>query len=358
MKKRQPHKNIPEGCFEEEQGQGGFYGPVSHLIRKQPSTRWKDIQGPLKPRMFDLVSLQKEKECWKKLLYNDWLNIHFYHCESQPETAFRSADGDLLFFCHEGEGLVLTEYGLLHYSSGQYVLIPKCFTHVFVPEKPSGFFVVESLKSHYREPDRGLLGRNALYAPDSLIRPDLPALHSYLKNKDLKFKEIAVYRQNTVTHFSYEDCIFDVMEWKGDLFPCSLHMKDIMPVMSHRVHLPPSVHSTFLTDDFIVCSFLPRPLETDASALKVPFYHQNTDYDEVIFYHAGDFFSRDNLHAGMMSLHPAGFPHGPHPQAIEGIKNKTHTNEYAVMIDSRHPLKQDESLKGLEVVDYWKSWQK
>ena len=356
MKKRQPHKNIPKDHFEEEQGQGGFYGPVSHLIRKQPSTRWTHIEGPLKPSMFDLVPLQKEKECWKKLLYNDCLNIHFYYCEKQPQTAFRGADGDLLFFCHKGEGVVLTEYGLLNYSSGQYILMPKCLTHVFIPKKPSSFFVVESLKSHFREPDRGMLGRHALYSEDSLIRPDLPALHNYLKENNLQFKQVTVYRQNTATQFSYEDCIFDVVEWKGDLFPCTLHMKDIMPVMSHRVHLPPSVHTTFLTDDFIVCSFLPRPLEQDEDALKVPFYHQNTDYDEVIFYHDGDFFSRDNLHAGMMSLHPAGFPHGPHPKAIKAAKEKTFTSEYAVMLDSSQPLKQAEDLKNLEVKDYWKSW--
>jgi hypothetical protein len=60
--------------------------------------------------------------------------------------------------------------------------------------------------------------------------------------------------------------------------------------------------------------------------------------DEVLFYHNGDFFSRANLHSGMMSFHPAGFPHGPHPKAIDKVKGKTHTDEYAVMIDTRQPL--------------------
>ena len=358
MKKRQPHKNIPKGCFEEEQGQSGFYGPASHLIKKKPSARWINIEGPLKPRLFDLRSLQKEKECWKRLLYNDSLNIHFYKIEGQPEGAFRGADGDLLFFCHEGEGLVLTEYGLLNYSASQYILIPKCLTHVFIPKKVSSFLIIESLKGHFREPVRGLLGRHALYDSSALIRPDLAKLQKYLKENQLEFKKITVYHQGEMTHFSYKDCIFDVVEWQGDLFPFTLDMRDIMPVMSHRAHLPPSAHSTFLTEDFIVCSFLPRPLEQDKDALKVPFYHQNTDYDEVLFYHKGDFFSRDNLKAGMMSLHPAGFPHGPHPQAIENIKDKTFTNEQAVMIDSKLRLKQDENLKKTEVKDYWKSWQK
>ena len=159
------------------------------------------------------------------------------------------------FFVHEGEGVVLTEYGLLNYSSSQYILIPKCLTHAFIPKKPSSFFVIESLGSHFRQPNRGLLGRHALYSEDSLIRPDLPALQNYLKDNHLEFKKITVFRDNEITYFSYKECIFDVVEWKGDLFPCSLHMKDIMPIMSHRVHLPPSAHTTFLTDDFIVCSF-------------------------------------------------------------------------------------------------------
>ena len=38
---------------------GGFYGPVSHLIRKQPSTRWVNIEGPLKPYMFDLAPFKR-----------------------------------------------------------------------------------------------------------------------------------------------------------------------------------------------------------------------------------------------------------------------------------------------------------
>ena len=95
----------------------------------------------------------------------------------------------------------------------------------------------------------------------------------------------------------------------------------------------------------------------DKGALKVPFYHQNIDYDEVLFYHDGDFFSRDNLHAGMLSFHPAGFAHGPHPKAVAAANDKTKTDECAVMIDTRKPLKKDAALGAVELQDYWKSWQ-
>ena len=358
MKKRQAHRDIPQGCFEEEQGQGGFYGPVSHLIREKPPTRWIDIKGALKPRMYDLNSWMKKPECWKQLLYNECLRIHFFQQSRVTETAYRGANGDLLFFCHRGKGVLLSEYGLLNYAAGQYILIPKCLSHAFVPESSSCFLVIESLKGHFREPDRGLLGRNALYDSTAKVRPDLASLHRFLKKQGLKFKQILVFHEEESTCFSYKDCVFsDVREWKGDLFPFRLSMNDIMPVMSHRAHLPPSAHSTFLTDDFIVCSFLPRPLEQDKTALKVPFYHQNTDYDEVIFYHKGGFFSREDLKPGMLSFHPAGFPHGPHPKAVKNIESKSHTDEYAVMLDSRQRLKASKDLSSIELSSYWKSWQ-
>jgi len=132
----------------------------------------------------------------------------------------------------------------------------------------------------------------------------------------------------------------------------------LMPLLSARVHLPPSAHTTFAANGFVVCTFLPRPLESDADALKVPFYHQNIDYDEMLFYHDGNFFSRDNLHAGMITMHPAGFPHGPHPKAVKNIGNKTHTDEVAVMIDTWKSFKIDPQLEKVELKDYWKSWMK
>ena len=40
----------------------------------------------------------------------------------------------------------------------------------------------------------------------------------------------------------------------------------------------------------LVSTFAPRPLESDPKPLRVPFYHRNMDYDEVLFYHQGNFF--------------------------------------------------------------------
>ena len=354
---KQAHKAIPEGHVEEEQGLKGFYGPVSHLVKKKPSTRWVNIKGPLKPRMFDTVEL-KALNKWNRLFYNNHMAIYFVQFEKGFfESAFRNADGDSIYFCHSGRGELWTEYGLLNYTKGSYIVVPKCLTHYFVPKEDSKILIIENKSSHFQEPDRGIAGRNSLYDTQTLGRPDLDRLYKVLNDTQKEVLKVQVKHTDEITEYEYSESIFDVVSWKGDLFPFTLHMDDIMPIMSHRAHLPPSAHSTFIARDFVVCSFLPRPLESDEDALRVPFYHQNIDYDEILFYHDGDFFSRDNLHPGMMSFHPAGFPHGPHPKARETIVGKKYTNEYAVMVDSRWPLKRDPEADQVEVQDYWKSWQ-
>lgn len=359
---KQAHKGIPEGHVEEEQGRKGFFGPVSHLIRKQPSTRWKKIDGPLKPRMFDLVKAIKSSDRQRLffnsdvVLYNQWIKPDTYQ-KGKTLKAFRNADGDAIYFCHIGQGTLLTEYGLFSYRPGDYIVLPKCIAHVFLPEQDSQFFIIENLGGDFREPDRGIVGRHAVYDTAQLAQPDLEALQNHLKKSGQACLEVEVKHDNETTYFSYEECIFDVVGWKGDFFPFKLNMDQIMPLMSHRAHLPPSAHTTFVAPNFVVCSFVPRPLESEDDALRVPFYHQNIDYDEILFYHNGDFFSRANLHSGMLSFHPAGFPHGPHPKAKDKIAGKTHTNEYAVMVDTRRPLQRDPSLDSLELQDYWKSWQ-
>lgn len=357
----QGHKGIPEGCFEEEQGRKGFFGPVSHLIKPQPSTRWTQIEGPLRPQLYDAVKMPKLWGAWQRMIFNNDVVLYNYwdkKTEHPLGQGFRNADGETLYFCHSGSGHVLTEYGLLDFRRGSYVLIPKCVTHTFHFSEDTQFLVIESRTGQYREPERGMVGRNAFYDPASFGKPNLEELHAFRQRTDSKVTRILVKRQDQFTAFSYADDYYDTLGWKGDFFPLTLHIDDLMPMLSARVHLPPSTHTTFASNGFVVCTFLPRPLETDADALKVPFYHQNIDYDEVLFYHDGNFFSRDNLHAGMLTLHPAGFPHGPHPKAVKNIGGKTHTDEVAVMIDSWQHLNVDPEFVRTEVPEYWQSWSK
>lgn len=360
----QGHKGIPEGLYEEEQGRKGFFGPVSHLLKPEPSTRWVAIDGPLRPHLYDAIALEKKIGSWQRLFFNSNVSIYnYWEQKTDPSNLSnldgkRNADGDTLFFCHSGKGYFVTEYGLLEFYKGQYVNVPKCVTYSVVAEEETYFLVIESRTSFFREPDRGMLGRNGFYDPEAIVKPDLEKQSELKKKLNFTCLSVSVKKLDHITTFKYTNCYYDTVGWKGDFFPFTLHVSRLMPVVSSRVHLPPSVHTTFVADGFVVCTFLPRRIEEDADALKVPFYHQNIDYDEILFYHDGNFFSRDNLHSGMITLHPAGFPHGPHPKAVKNINSKSHTDEYAVMIDTWQSLQVEPLIETVEVKEYWNSWNK
>ena len=61
----------------------------------------------------------------------------------------------------------------------------------------------------------------------------------------------------------------------------------------------------------------------------------------------------------MLTLHPCGFPHGPHPKALKKSQQNpaTFVEEVAVMIDSRHALEIGEAAAAVEVPEYVNSWQ-
>ena len=170
--------------------------------------------------------------------------------------------------------------------------------------------------------------------------------------------EVQVKSRGAVSRIVYPFNPLDAIGWKGDLSPVRVNWRDIRPVLSDRYHLPPSAHTTFVANRFVVCTFAPRPFETDPGALKVPFFHNNDDYDEVIFYHQCKFFRRDNIHPGMMTWHPAGFTHGPHPKAMKNaFEQKTAgTDEVAVMIDTRDALIADKRSSAIEWDGYAASW--
>ena len=222
---------------------------------------------------------------------------------------------------------------------------------------PLDLLLIESTNASYMLPDKGLVGPHAIFDPAMLDTPRID--DEFLAQQPGSSEwQVEVKRRGAVSLITYPFNPLDAIGWHGELAPVRLNVRDIRPLMSHRYHLPPSAHTTFLSSRFVVCTFVPRPFETDPRALKVPFFHNNDDYDEVIFYHAGDFFSRDNIHPGMVTFHPAGFTHGPHPKALARMfeQAKPATDEYAVMIDTRDPLDVTETGQSVEWQGYVDSW--
>lgn len=355
----QAHVGIPEGLCEEEHGREGFTGPVSHLYRTHPPTNWVKIEGPLKPRAFTCSQVPMAKTppaVVRPALMMQSQDASLYlstHSETMRHFV-RNADGDEVYFVHQGTGRFETDYGTLPYEPGDYVVIPKGTTYrAHVDVAPSLFLVVETPEP-ITVPDRGLLGQHALFDKGVLVAPELDTVDS-APAAGLEW-EVHIKRQGSSTRVVYPFYPMDVVGWKGDLWVAKLNVRDFRPVTSPRYHLPPSVHGTFKAGGCLISTFVPRPLESDPEALRVPFYHRNTDYDEVLFYHQGEFFSRAGIQPGMLTLHPQGIHHGPQPQAVQASKGKTQTCEVAVMIESKTPFAVTPEMEAIEIRDYALSW--
>lgn len=350
---KQAHVKIPENLFEEEHGRKGFFGRVTQLYRQNQPTNWTLIEGDLKPRNLPPIFGEKMLENkFVKVLYNNDCEIYLGSRNKPYDAFYRNADHDEMFFIHEGEGTMETTFGHIPFVKGDYIIMPRGTTYKTYIKKPCKFLKVES-NSEFEEPTRGILGPNALYDQTAKFIPEA-AVGSEQNLKDYK---VRVKYRGQNTRITYPFNPLDAVGWKGSLYPWKISIYDYCPINSHRYHIPPSGHSMFVAHNFVVCSFVERPLEhTSEGVLKVPFYHSNIDYDEVLFYHQGNFFSRDNIDAGAITYHPQGVHHGPHPKAFAKADEKDWTDEFAVMIDTRYPLEMTEEFKRLENKEYWKSW--
>jgi homogentisate 1,2-dioxygenase len=356
---RQAHCDLPAGTFERELGREGFFGPATHMYHRHPPTGWLRFEGEMRPRAFDTTHLGATGPTpWEasSLLQNAHMKLRLWQLDESMGELARNADGDDLLFVHEGAGDLYCDYGHMELREGDYLVLPRGTMWRLEVSAPMRMLMIEATGGSYLLPDKGLVGPHAIFDPAVLDTPRLD--EAFLDQQDETEWTVTVKGRGRVTRIYYPFNPLDAVGWKGDLAPVRVNWRDIRPLLSDRYHLPPSAHTTFVANRFVVCTFAPRPFETDPGALKVPFFHNNDDYDEVIFYHRGEFFSRDNIHPGMITYHPAGFTHGPHPKALQNAfeAKSPRTDEVAVMIDTRDSLSVDERAEAIEWDGYVDSW--
>ena len=360
---RQAHADLPNDTFEREMSKEGFFGPSAHIYHRNPPTGWIDWDGPLRPRAFNLNNLTQNADCpWNgvELLFNEHCRIAMWRASKSMKHLVRNADGDQLLFIHSGSGELYSDFGRFEIIAGDYVLLPRGTMWRVQFGSPIDILLIESTNAGFSLPDKGIVGTHAFFDPAMLDTPliDKKFLDQQTAVGASERWQVRIKRKNNISTVTYPYNPLDAVGWHGSLMPVKINVKEFRPLMSHRYHLPPSAHTTFVSERFVVCTFCPRPFEKDPGALKVPFFHNNDDYDEVLFYHAGDFFSRDNIDAGMMTFHPAGFTHGPHPKALNNMlkPKKAETDEYALMIDTRDGLTVADLPNNIEDDSYLFSW--
>lgn len=373
-KKRHTQMRTEEGVLytEELMGEEGFSSDASLLyhvnsptaiVRSEPVATGpggKLVENhPLQPRHFRTHDLDEGGDIVSGrhlVTGNDEVRL-YYASVKEASDLYRNSTGDELVYVEAGEATVETVFGVLDVGQGDYVLLPAGTTHRWLPRGEDNLrtLIVEA-RGHIRPPrrylsDSGQFLEHAPYCERDLRAPEEPLI------ADDEEATVLVRHRAGLTRITYEHHPFDVVGWDGCLYPYVFNIADFEPVVG-RVHMPPPAHQTFEGPGFVVCSFCPRPFDFDENAVPVPYSHSNVDSDEVLFYVGGDFMSRRNagIVQGSISLHPAGWAHGPHPGAAEASLGAERTDEWAVMVDTFRPLALGTAGLEVEATDYAWSW--
>lgn len=275
--------------------------------------------------------------------------------KSMTTYFYKNTDADEMIFVHEGTGVLRTMYGSIDFAYGDYLVIPRgTIYQIDFATEQNRLFIVESF-SPIRYPKRYMSKFGQLLEHAPFCERDIRPPHR-LETFDIAGDFlIRAKKKGMMYGLHYGHHPFDVIGWDGCCYPYAFSIHDFEPITG-RVHQPPPVHQTFEARNFVVCSFVPRLYDYHPNAIPAPYNHSNIDSDEVLYYVDGDFMSRKHVTRGMITLHPAGIPHGPHPGAVEKSIGAKETRELAVMVDTFHPLMITQQALALENKDYTMSW--
>ncbi|MCU1426595.1 MAG: homogentisate 1,2-dioxygenase [Actinomycetia bacterium] len=291
----------------------------------------------------------------RPLLGNDDVEIAWVRA-SATSPLFRDAMGDELVYVHDGSAVLESGFGCLDVATGDYVVVPRSTTHRWVTTGPVELLVLVA-RGHVTVPPRYLNAHGQLVEGAPFSERDQRGPSDAPIVVDGTEVPVVVRTASGMSVHVHATHPFDVVGWDGCVYPWAMSIHDFEPIVG-RVHQPPPVHQTFAGPNFVVCSFVPRPYDFDPDAVKVPYHHANVDSDEVLFYSAGDFMSRagSGIGAGSISVHPAGFVHGPQPGNRERSVDATRTEELAVMLDTFRPLMLSDDALRVSDPEYPFSW--
>ena len=337
------------------------HAPTDIIHTDEPYDVKPDIaeEKMLKHRSFEGFNLKPEGDFLKSrksiLVNNDCQIALAAPTESMRSYFYKNSDADELIFIHEGSGKLHTMYGNIEFVHGDYLIIPRgTIYQIEFKDSNNRLFIVESF-SPIRFPHKYLskYGQLLEHSPYSErdIRPPMELTTIDEKGDFL----ILTRKKSRIYGIHYGHHPFDIVGWDGYCYPFAFSIHDFEPITG-RVHQPPPVHLTFEGHNFVVCSFCPRLFDYHPQAVPAPYNHSNIDSDELLYYVDGDFMSRKNVTRGMLTLHPGGIPHGPHPGAVERSIGAKETNELAVMVDTFHPLQLTKTALELENPNYTMSW--
>ena len=167
---------------------------------------------------------------------------------------FRNASHHELYFIDEGRGSLNTEYGVIDFIPGDYLVIPKCTTYQFKFEAHAKYLLVQSV-TPYRFPDRYLnkMGQFLEHSPvcERDIRPPAKDFNPVVNENDtsIVLHRDGIFYEQVMNHHP-----FDTVGWDGYLYPYAISIHDFEPIVG-SLHMQPPVHQMFVLQ-MALCMFV------------------------------------------------------------------------------------------------------
>ncbi|HEV8439256.1 MAG TPA: homogentisate 1,2-dioxygenase [Methylomirabilota bacterium] len=374
---RAPHAGpLLREVYEQEHGRGGFAGKVSHTYHLYPPNNWlpgetRELDGrafaphwesPLGPiggshHALEVMAPGQPRDVYRgmaRLVANATVTMSVTAPAVPMDYFFEHHSATLVYFVHEGRGIVETMFGPIEYRAGDFLILPKGTMHRF--ELGAGRHYYWMYESFAGDPEKSEAATTGRFVTHSRSDYKFPRTLD-TRNEAGRFEVISKVGE-TYTRRVHPTHPFDVVGWRGDYLPYRFAVEDVRPLVADRSHVPPSAHTVFTLPGCYLCVFTVRSVEKEAMWL--PFFHRNLDYLETIGYHFGDFFSRAGvIREGMVTLHPVGLPHGPHPAALKAFMDGRRPDlwqEVGIMADFANPTRMSELARGLSQKNYMASW--
>lgn len=372
-------------ALEEIHGAAGFSGPYSrkYHYRKYPTQQVKpphrlplDLRPqplppqPLQPWHLRTGRLKPHGDAVSgrvPLVYGASTAVSAARFERScpADRFFRNGDGHELWFVQEGRGLLASEYGVLPFHAGHYVVVPKGTTwRVELETEEAWLLVIESRRPIDFAPQYlNAAGQATLMSPVVETEIGAPEFRPARDEEGL-FRVWTKHNGGFVTELTLGHHPFDLIGWEGTLYPWTFHTEDHHP-LARQIHTAPPTRQTFQSggaphDGFAVCTFKGQiegwhPRDTPA-----PYAHFNADSDEVMFFSNTSYGARKGLvEPGSFTFHPGALPHSPHGAAAKrSFSERGKLSDYlAVMLDTFfEPLQVAKQALPIAERDYPESW--
>lgn len=278
-----------------------------------PSPRHSEFTSALEKltiqrRAFNL-NLLKPDPFPQLLLWGEHVAFSILSGIADSRFRFRHAQDHTLCFVHRSQGQIATDFGLLHFEEGDFIVLPRGTTYAVGSDSEITLLIYEFPQRILRPYHYWLEGYP--FAATAPIPAEPVEIFNPPDPETTNIWSVYVkYHDGRRARLEYPFSPFDALAWEGELYPFILHLKDIRALSSADFHLDPKALTVFVTEDGTasVQAFLPRWVHS------LPYPHQNY-CTEILFNHRG-YHARPEIKDGFITLHPTGTFHGPDVRAL------------------------------------------